>query len=499
MIEKWGINTIKHPSKKALTSIKSGKSYTYEEASRIIYSLSIILNELSLRNDSIVALIIDFEPEWVLLDQAIILSGKKVIGIPKSLPDDQKLEILYDVKASLIIHDNDQTNSFKDFKLQNKFSLFNKAHQNMQLVSIDTVIDFFIHTGYSLNENKTIYLVSSSGTTSKIKAACIALKQTRIYGELITSLMGLERNDKVFSFLPLSQTRLQDIYLPLFVGAEVVFSSLDRNLISDIQNSSPTFIASPPFLFKLIMQEYKKLNTKISLKKFIGGANKLYTGTTPVDKELLNFFNNNGVPLYEAYGSSETCSMVSMNYPTTLNIGSQGKILPGVKVKIVNKEITVGGIGVSSGYYNNKQLNKKSFKNHFFYTGDIGVVSNSFLFLKGRAKDVVILDNSKKIFPQEIEGELNKLNIVNYAVLVGTGHKYLGLIIDINRKFTKEDLKLIETVIERYNKSKENKINNYRLYINKFSINSKELTTSFKLKRKNIDKVYKNEIQKICN
>lgn len=503
MIEKWALNCIKFPNKKALTSIQDSKSYTYEESTRLIYSASQELLKNKIQKNQLLAIITDFGPDWVILDQAAILAGILVIGIPKNLPIKQRNEILKTIDTDFIIMD------FIDTKLSEVYRTidFNQLKiaykKTMYTYSIHSIIDEFITTGYSMEEDKTLYLVSSSGTTSKSKASCISLKNVRIYGELITSLMGMGKGDKIFSFLPLSQTRLQDIYLPLYVGAEVIFSSLNRELILDIQSYKPSFIASPPFLFKEVMNKYKDYlctgQTKLSLKSFMGGASKLYTGTTPVSKSLLSFYKEHGLNLYEAYGSSETCSMVSMNYPGQFNENYQGSILPGVKLKFgLDAEVLVGGINISNGYYNNNKLTSSSFKNGFFHTGDIGEVVDNKLLLHGRKKEIVILDNSNKIFPEMIEKKLNQFPYVNYAMLVGTGYKHLGVLIDVNQTLSEESIQQIVTCLKQYNHVALDKIINYKIYKNKFSIDTGEVTTSFKLKRKHIERIYQNDIKYIC-
>jgi long-chain acyl-CoA synthetase len=146
---------------------------------------------------------------------------------------------------------------------------------------------------------------------------------------------------------------------------------------------------------------FSEVHRKIgkSLRFMISGGAKL---SVEVAKGLEAF----GFTVLEGYGLTETSPLVSVNTPENRRIGSVGLPIDGVEVKVENGEILVKGDNVMRGYYNKPEETEKVIKDGWFYTGDLGYVKEGFIYVTGRAKEVIVLENGKNVYPEDIENEI---------------------------------------------------------------------------------------------
>lgn len=255
-------------------------------------------------------------------------------------------------------------------------------------------------------------------------------------------------------------------------------------------------------------------------KKIFGGELKiLNSGGAPLQERLVRIFTAAGMPLLEGYGLTETSPTISVN--TTIKgqvrFGTVGTILPQVKVKIAEDgEILVKGPNVMLGYYKEPEKTAEVFKDGYFCTGDIGTLSeDNYLKITDRKKEIFKTSGGKYVAPSILENKLKQSRFIEQAMVIGEGQKMPAALIQPHFEFLKnwmqiknikhlKSLKEIcndEIVIKRFAKEIEicnenfaqwEKIKDFRLTPEIWSVDLGLLTPTLKMKRLSILKHYEN-------
>ncbi len=261
---------------------------------------------------------------------------------------------------------------------------------------------------------------------------------------------------------------------------------------------------------------YSKLRAKT------GGRIRFFvSGGAPLSKEIAEFFFALGIKILEGYGLTETSPVVSVNTEEKLRFGSVGPILPGVEVKIADDgEILVRGPNVMMGYYKNEAETREVIKDGWFHTGDIGKIDeDGFLYITDRKKELLVTSGGKNIAPQPIENLIKTSPYVNQVVCIGDRRKYVsalivpnwekleehaknsGIVYSTRSELTKNEeiLNFMFNEIERVtpNLAPFEKIKKIALLENEFTIEGGEITPTLKVKRRVIDKKYKDTIDEL--
>jgi len=265
--------------------------------------------------------------------------------------------------------------------------------------------------------------------------------------ESVREFIHLDSNDSFVLLLPLHHTFPFTIcmVLPLSVGATISFvdiMSRDRGRL--IMESKPTIIVGVPLLFskiyKGIMRQIEASKVKSllynyggrklisrGLKKKLGGRLRiLVSGAAPMDPSVIEGFVALGIEFLEGYGLTETSPVVSANPIGAIKIGSIGVPIKGVEVKIENPgqdgigEIIIKGDNVMEGYYKNTEQTEQVLRNGWFYSGDLGKIDEEgYIFITGRAKDVIVHRGGKNVYPDGVESEINKSRFISESIVLG--------------------------------------------------------------------------------
>jgi len=277
-----------------------------------------------------------------------------------------------------------------------------------------------------------------------------------------------------------------------------------------------------PFGLKIKSAIADKLVFSKILARLGGNVKYVVSGGAPLSAELAAFFIGAGVEILEGYGLTETSPVIAVNRPDKRRLGSVGPIIQGIEVKIAEDgEILSRGPHIMQGYWNNPEATAQAIDPQgWFHTGDIGEIDgDGFLKITDRKKDIIINAYGKNIAPQPLEALLKSSPYVGTPVLIGDRRKYLSALIVPNFEklqrdaaalgvsaTTNEDLvkhesvrKLIQDEIDRFNQNldRQEKIRRFALLPRDFSIEEDEITPSLKVKRKMIDKKYKNVIDQL--
>ncbi len=261
---------------------------------------------------------------------------------------------------------------------------------------------------------------------------------------------------------------------------------------------------------------FRKLRHGMGLDRF-----KFFvSGGAPLDKDLNIFYWACGLRVLEGYGLTETSPVLCVNSPEEFKFGSVGKLLEETEIKIAEDgELIFRGPQIAKGYYKMPEATKEAFtKDGWFKTGDIGHMDNEgFVYITDRKKEIIITAGGKNVAPQAIENALKLSKYISNACLYGDKKPYIVALItlDIERiiDYAKENklryldisdlsknekiLKLIKREIEKVNKNlaKVETVKKFSILPQDFSIDSGELTSTLKLKRRIIYKKYRDVIE----
>jgi long-chain acyl-CoA synthetase len=245
------------------------------------------------------------------------------------------------------------------------------------------------------------------------------------------------------------------------------------------------------------------------------------SGGAPLSRELAEFFWGAGVTIYEGYGLTETSPVICVNGPHAWRLGTVGRPIPGVEVKIASDgEILTRGRHVMKGYLNKPEATAEAIDPEgWFHTGDIGLIdSDGFLAITDRKKDLIVLAGGKKAAPQPIEQELKKSAFISLPVVLGDRHKFLAVLIVPNFDRLREEAAqkqiafdpgsidanaeiraLFQREIDAYNADKPHheQIRAFALLPEDLTVEDGSITPTLKVKRRILETRYQGLIERM--
>ncbi|MFC1692966.1 AMP-dependent synthetase/ligase [Candidatus Latescibacterota bacterium] len=297
-------------------------------------------------------------------------------------------------------------------------------------------------------------IIYTSGTTGAAKGVMLTHKNIMSNVATIDPVISLSHEDNFVLLLPLHHSFPFTIclVLPLVKGSSISFVDiLSRDRTRLIMECRPTLMVGVPLLYSKIYRGimrqiesslFKTLLLKYGGRKIIGRALKkklggrirlMVSGAAPMEPSVIEGFVGLGIEFLEGYGLTETSPIVSVNPIGAIKIGSVGKAMTGVEVRIDNPdpedigEIVVKGDNVMQGYYKNPEQTAKVLRDGWFYTGDLGRIDeDGYIFITGRAKDVIVTRGGKNVYPEIIETEIGKSRFIAETVVIG--YKTKGLV-----------------------------------------------------------------------
>jgi long-chain acyl-CoA synthetase len=245
------------------------------------------------------------------------------------------------------------------------------------------------------------------------------------------------------------------------------------------------------------------------------------SGGAPLSRDLAEFFWGAGVTIYEGYGLTETSPVICVNGPHAWRLGTVGRPIPGVEVKIApDGEILTRGPHVMKGYLNKPEATAEAIDPEgWFHTGDIGQLdADGFLAITDRKKDLIVLAGGKKAAPQPIETELKKSAYISLPIVLGDRHKFLAALIVPNFERLKEAAAqkgisfqpetidanaqiraLFQKEIDEYNVDKPHheQIRAFALLPADLTVEDGSITPTLKVKRRILETRYQNLIERM--
>ena len=327
-------------------------------------------------------------------------------------------------------------------------------------------------------------LIYTSGTTGAPKGSMISHGNLEWCGSIIPKLSftpGIS-NPEFLSYLPICHIfgRLIDIIIAIHVMGTINFAESIDTVQRDLAEVQPSMFPAVPRILERMhagtlvrMKDASRLKKALfglasklgnfsanrrlefgdndllakvtnfvaqvicfrALKKKLGLLNvdNAVSGAAPISPEILKFFMNMGVPIYEGYGMTENSAVATGNKPGSVKLGTVGVPQPDVEIKLADDgEILVRHPGVFLGYYKNEEATKETIdKDGWLYTGDVGEYDGEFLKIIDRKKDIIITSGGKNVSPSEIENNLKTSPYIKEAIVIGDDRKFLACLIGI--------------------------------------------------------------------
>ena len=447
------------------------REITHKEFRDEINALGTKLINMGLK-DKRIAVISENRYEWGVDYLAVAAGTGVIVPLDKALPDNEieSLIIRSEVEAIFYSKKYDEVmnriREQKNTKLQYFISMDLDKEENgvksqkelteegRKLLEegnrefLDSKID---------NEKMGIMLFTS-GTTAMSKAVMLSHKNICSNLQDITAVIKLTPEDRFLSFLPLHHTfecTVGFLY-PISTGGSIAFCDGIRHIAENIKEYKITAMISVPILYeamyKKVMKAIEKKGKLETVKKGVkisnfllkfgidirkklfkeihdtfGGKLRLFvSGGAALDPDTEKGFNELGITMYQGYGLTESSPVIAAEDDKYRRIGSIGKALPSLDVKIDNPdedgvgELLAKGPSMMLGYYNNEEATKEALKDGWLYTGDLAKIDkDGFIFISGRKKFVIVLKNGKNIFPEELEALINKIEGVKESFVYG--------------------------------------------------------------------------------
>ena len=433
-VEKYP-NNIAYKYKKDITAEKIEYiEKTYTEFNQDITSLGTALLKLGLENKK-VALISNNRYEWCVSYFAITMGNMVVVPLDKSLQEKEIENLISRSGAEAVIYENKYQEIFQNIKQRNQvnlkyyinFDLKEDTKEELSYQELKNLGEQEVKNGNNEHKNKKVdsnkmsIMLFTSGTTSQPKA--VMLSQNNICSDImgIACHFILYPTDVLLSFLPLHHTFESTITIMygMYYGVTVAFCDGLKYIAKNIEEYKVSVLVAVPLVLETL---YKKIKQGLytpgkQLREFLFGS-------APMDKNVIEGYNEMGITTIQGYGLTETSPVISTETDKLKRPGSVGQVLPNLQVKVEDKnkdgigEILVKGPSIMLGYYQNEEETKKVLQDGWFKTGDLGFIDeDGFLYVTGRKKDVIVLKNGENVYPAELEILINKLPYVIESVV----------------------------------------------------------------------------------
>jgi long-chain acyl-CoA synthetase len=446
---------------------KEKKNISYKELYDDINSFGSALYNLGYK-DKRVAIIGKNRYEWVVAHLANQFGGMISVPLDKDLQFEELESSLIRSKADVIVFDPKLTDlvmqvkdagktNLKEYILMDKSQEFTNVPdliaKGKQL--IENGYDEFLN--YEIDENRMNTLLFTSGTTSKSKAVMLNQRgvASNIYAlQLVEDVHSYDTN---IAFLPfhhifgstciifmLSQgvttcfpdglryikQNLKEYGVSVFVGVPILTEAIYKAIRKEIEKQNKTKLVDTMtkicnFLLKFKI-DIRRVVFKSILKELGGKLRLIVVGGAAQDPEVIKGFDSFGITTVQGYGLTETSPVVAAESYVFRKTGTVGRPMPNVEVKIFNPdddgvgEVIVRGPNIMLGYYEMEEKTNEVLVDGWFHTGDIGYLDeDGCLVLTGRNKSMIVLKNGKKVFPEELETIVNRLDLVLESMVYG--------------------------------------------------------------------------------
>ncbi len=555
---------------------------TAEMISRI-ENVALGLYSLGIRAGDRVAVLAANSPEWTIVDAGCQFAGVVDVPVYTTLSPHLIRYIVNDSGAKVFFVENNERlegirEIISELAAVEKVILFEEKETGLgnslslsQLEESGEALkrerpDLIKGLTSEIKPDDVATLIYTSGTTGEPKG--VMLSHENLLSNIIDAgeKFSFSADDIPLSVLPLSHVfERTGMYLYIYNGMAVHYAESIEKTAENLNEVRPTIFVGVPRIFEKVYAQAKlaaasesrakemvfdwaidvgkeyalknegrePITTTLALKysvadklvfsklrQFFGGRlRSCITGGAALSDSIYLIFTGAGISIMQGYGLTETSPVISSNNPVDFRLGTVGKPIRNVQVRIARDgEIEVTGPNVMLGYYGKPEATKNSFTSDgWFKTGDIGELDDdNFLKITDRKKELFKTSGGKYIAPSPIEQMIKESRFVNQVVLIGNSRKFAAALVVPNfeqlENFVLREsieagsrgdlcshpdiLRLFEEEIERYCQglSRFESVKKVILLENELTVEGGELTPTLKIKRRVIDEKYSKEI-----
>ena len=449
------------------------KITTYKEFKEDVFGLgTALINVLNLKDKKVI-IIGETQYGWYASYMAMLCGVGIAVPTDRELPTNELENIVRRSKASAIIYSPKKEEDIQKIKERvPEVEYFIEMKSDKKLEEKDVGLQYLIDLGKAIiksgdnsfekieidpEEFKILFF--TSGTTSNSKGVMLNNRNLAENINAVSAYVKLYPIDMLFSVLPLHHCYESTIgfLLPIATGASVAVCEGLRYIVPNLQEAKPTAILTVPLLVESL---YKKINEKIvkskkdkivntmisvtnalkgagiDIKKKVfkeiydnlgGNLRIIVSAAAPIDKKVGNWLEDIGITFLQGYGLTETAPISALTPEYKPCVGSAGKAIvqADIKVKDPNEngegELLIKTPTLMMGYYEDEEETKKVIdEDGYFNSGDIGYIDEEgYIFITGRSKNVIVTQNGKNIYPEEIEMLLDKVDEIKESMVYG--------------------------------------------------------------------------------
>lgn len=481
--------------------------------------------------------------EWCITYLGVTTAGIIIVPLDKLLPDREIENLIKRSSADTVVCDEKYLPALKKMKETSKTNL-------KTIICMDKVKDEEVeywedvkeegrkqleggdkkYEEIKTDENKMSILLFTSGTTAEAKGVMLSQKNICVNIEDMATYSKMYSTDTILSILPLHHTfecTISFLY-GFYSGVCIAFCDGLKYYAQNLKEYNVTIIVAVPALLEAIYKKIKKgieesgqketfeKGVKISnflLKMHIDVRKKIfkkvrenlgkdiriiYYGAAQMEKETIQGYYNIGIDSVQGYGLTETSPILTAETDKYHKAGTVGVCFPSIEMKIIDEneektgEICAKGASIMLGYYENEELTKKAIdKDGWFKTGDYGYFDeDGFLHLTGRKSDIIVLKNGKNVYPNEIEGLINKIPYVIESMVFARNSSKTDTLLEAKIVYDEKEInikdqkQLQEKIMNDIKEKVNSNLANYK-HIKKITITTEQMekTTTSKIKR----------------
>ena len=497
--------------------------WTWSETATQVRKMAAYLKSLDFPANSKIATLSKNCAHWIISDLAIMMAGHVSVPLYPNLKAESITQILDHSEAKLLfVGKLDDFESMRPgvpndlpciafpFYSEEGYPVWDDLIQDVEPMTENIVRE----------PNELATIIYTSGTTGMPKGVMHKFYNFSFATSNAVPLLGLATEERFFSYLPLCHIaeRLLVEMGSLYSNGMVSFAESLDTFAQNLADTKPTAFLGVPRIWTKFQQgilaklPQKKLNVLLSIplvsslikKKIKSGlglqeARNIFTGAAPTPVSTLKWFERLGIPIQEAYAMTENCCYSHVTLNDGIKFGSVGKALPHCEVKLSEEnEILIKHVALMDGYYKEDKQTEETIKDGWLHTGDEGHIdAEGYLKITGRVKDLFKTSKAKYVAPAPIEMKLSANKNIEQVCVVGTGLPQPIALITLSeygKSRPVEDVyDSLETTLNIVNPKFESHERLKKIVVldKEWTIENNLLTPSMKIKRNEVERIYK--------
>lgn len=469
---------------------KAGKEIitkTYQDIKKDSEAVSRILEKKEMLGAH-VALIGPTSYEWIVSYFGVVNSMGVVVPLDAQLPAEEICELLNRADIQVLIYDElrQDIKEMAEKKCPNIVHMINMQKELPQLLA-ENAGEFSV----SIDKEKLCAILFTSGTTGKSKG--VMLNHRNLADNAVCVDMKIPAGTVSMTLLPIHHAYCftMDILKGIYIGLVICINDSIRHVQQNLKLFKPEIVLLVPMVVESIYNKLVSatgiLPKKLVAKAAFGGSLKtICSGGAYLNPDLIDAFEEYGITILQGYGMTECSPVISTNLQGNMKKDSVGKLLANCEGKVVDEEIWIRGSSVMMGYYKMPKETEETLVDGWLRTGDLGYIDeDNFVFITGRKKNLIILNNGENISPEEMENEIGKDALIKEIIVSGKDNVIEAEIFPdyeyAKKKHIKDIPEKLQKIIDDYNKNRPvyKRIHSLKVRETEF-----EKTPSKKIKRK---------------